>query len=434
MTTDAPPNTTPIRRQRATRRVLSLLALSWIGLRLVTDFPRGLMASGVNLPAGLGDLSYFMLPLWLLAVFTCVRLHTPSDSRFRPVVSAGIALMIYQVFALANIGIGFGVEGLVAGSYILLVGLSFIIMTLLGHELGRHLCSEADVVGLGRTLLWLTAPNLAWGLVQLLFDMGREIDGVSRIYGLTSSPNILTAVAAVNTLGLITLSAFLGGRRSLRWATIAWFALAASTFSLAGIGSLLAALLVWRLLALDTLKTTLTAKVVGAVTLTALGALAWTLAADIFIQRLSELDNDENSLVWRLFVWQSYLAALSDPMIMLFGGGLGYDHLATPDDAHNEYLRVAVEIGLLGSALFLAPFFLSIRSALRWRRSPPHMFPSTAARGRGAALTAGIVAIVCFCLINGTVEAVLRSSPSMLLGWFYIGLFSGLLNTKESLQ
>lgn len=415
------------------RRKITQLALCWIAIRLVTDFPRGLLASQVNVPAVLGHLSYSLLPIWLLIVFSQVRLRAPQDKTFKPIVSAGLALLVYQAFALALIGAKFGGQGLVAGSYLILVGTSFVTITLLGHHLGRRLFSVGEVDSLSNTLLLITCPNLVWGATQLLFGLGRDVDGVSRIYGLTSSPNILTAVAAINTLGLVTLNAFVGGRRHLSLAVLLWFGLAVSTFSLAGFGALLFALVVWRLLSRNARPVTLAKKLANLLTLLAFCSVAWNYASDILLQRLSEFNNEQNSLVWRLFVWQLYLDALNDPSILIFGGGLGYDHLAMPDDAHNEYLRVTIELGLLGLLLFLAPYYQSIRAALRWRQTVASgAIFAPKEKSRSMILSAGVIAIICFCLINGTVEAVMRSSPSMLLAWFYVGLFSGLTHMKDS--
>ena len=413
--------------------LVALVSLCWIAIRLVSDFPRGLAASGVKVSDLSLNLSYFLLPTWLVGALATCRFRVPSSGPIRSFFMVFLLLLAYETLEFVQIVVTHGGEGLTAGSYVLLVGLSFFMVSSLGYGIGTRVEGQRDVHMLGLLLLFATAPNAIMAIVQLTFGLGREVEGVSRVYGFTSSPNILAAVAAVNALGLHSLNSYIGLKsKLLTFSVFAWIGIAVITFSLAGIGSLFAALFALLYLGRARRRIGPLAATLGLLMPILFGWLLWSLTSDILVQRISEFGNDENSLVWRLRVWTEYLAALMNPRVLAVGAGLGYDHLSMPDDAHNEYLRVAVEMGLVGLALFLAPLAQAVRAARRVHRDMAMDARDVSLNAR--ALPAGVAALALFSLVNGTVEAVLHSSPSMLLEWFYIGLFLGLLLGQNNRQ
>jgi putative inorganic carbon (HCO3(-)) transporter len=112
--------------------------------------------------------------------------------------------------------------------------------------------------------------------------------------------------------------------------------------------------------------------------------------------RLSDLSQERtafgapgNSLVWRFEYWQQALALQDDPVF-----GIGLRGIELEDDdaaaAHNDYVRLYVETGIVGLLAYLWLFVTLYREAIRtYRRAPPGV-----GRGLAVALLATLTGIV----------------------------------------
>lgn len=101
--------------------------------------------------------------------------------------------------------------------------------------------------------------------------------------------------------------------------------------------------------------------------------LAGVVLAGLFVPqvntRLADLEPDadqpyaENSLTWRLDQWQRLWPAADDSPVL--GGGPGTAVLLTGKEAHNDYVKMLVDTGVLGLAAYLA--FVVGAIVVAWR-------------------------------------------------------------------
>jgi hypothetical protein len=186
-------------------------------------------------------------------------------------------------------------------------------------------------------------------------------------------------------------------------------------FSMSGFGAMIfaaAIYLVVRAVTTGKIRVRISWIVAGLVALYVLGLVAGTILA----ARVGELQQNDNSLLWRIRTWGLYFNALSDPRVLLFGGGLGIDHLGMEQEPHNEWLRVTMETGLLGLVFFVLTWVRLIK-ALRQviaLSDPQLRRPATA-----------FLATVAGVMLWALVDSVLRTAPSALLVWAAAGLLIG---------
>lgn len=378
------------------------------------------MGSGVMLPDWMLQISYFGLIPWLVlatpVVLTLGRL--PRLLTHDSIVQAHAAFILVQFIGFVNSATRFGVEGVVAGSYVLAVSLSFLYIYVLGLRLGefsRQGLIDKTANRSMRILGWAMFPTILIALFQFVTRTGRDVDGVMRIFGGTSSPNVLGALLLV-FLGMLAWSSRyrLGSNRVLLVSLC--LALFIACFSMSGMVALVfAGMLYFVIRARSTgkLKIRFSWLMLGIIGVYILLALAGTVLS----ARFGELQQDDNSLMWRLRTWATYFELLSQPKFLLFGGGLGFDHLGMDQEPHNEWLRVLMETGLLGLSFFVLTWWRLVKALSQTIKLSDALLQRQAA---------GLAACLGGLLLWGTVDSVLRTAPSALLLWATSGLFIGL--------
>ncbi len=150
-------------------------------------------------------------------------------------------------------------------------------------------------------------------------------------------------------------------------------------------------------------------------------------AAGFFFQRLGEID--DFTAVSRLAIWGGAFTVFAGSP--LFGAGFGNLRglmgglLNLPDgwtgDAHNLYLELLAETGLIGFAAFGILMFLALRNALKQLRKMETHFNKM--------IGLAIFAAICGVLVHGTVDYLFHTTPQVTALFF---LFLGLLAAQAS--
>ena len=154
----------------------------------------------------------------------------------------------------------------------------------------------------------------------------------------------------------------------------------------------------------------------GAIVLVA--CLIVAAAAGVFFQRLGEID--DFTAVSRLAIWSGAFTVFAHSPV--FGVGFGNLRglmgglLNLPDgwtgDAHNLYLELLAETGLIGFLGFGILVVLALRTALRqWRVTQSHFDKMSA--------LAAFVAI-CGVLVHGTVDYLFHTTPQVTALFFLV--------------
>jgi putative inorganic carbon (HCO3(-)) transporter len=165
------------------------------------------------------------------------------------------------------------------------------------------------------------------------------------------------------------------------------------------------------------------------VALALVGCLLVAAVAGFFFQRLAEID--DFTAVSRLAIWggASTVFARSPVLGTGFGNlrGLMGGLLNLPDgwtgDAHNLYLELLAETGLIGLAVFSILIVLALRTALRQLRRAENNFNKMTALA--------IFAAICGVLVHGTVDYLFHTTPQVTALFF---LVLGLLSAQASLH
>lgn len=399
-------------------QVSLFLLASWLTFRYVSDLPIGWHASGMEVSALGMVLSYIGLVPWLIlatpVVFTiggladCLRGDT--------IARAHAAFIVVQVYGWVHSCLEFGTQGFVAGAYVIAVCINYLYIYILGLRVGAFADHSNPVVAWNRTakvLTWTLLPCLAIALFQLVTANGRDVDGVLRVYGGTSSPNMMGALLLVffGTSAFCRVPSRVFGRGVIVAALCAFIA----CFSMTGFVAIAFSVALYMLLrarAAGRIRIKISWLIFGLIFLYLVAILAGTVLSD----RLHELQDKNNSLVWRLRTWQSYYALLSDPRTALFGAGLGIDHLGMPEQPHNEWLRVLAETGLFGTVFFALTWVRLIKALSQIAK-----LPGLALQQRSTALLAAVAGL----MLWGAGDSVLRTAPSALLVWAASGLLIG---------
>lgn len=400
-------------------RVAWFLLIAWLTFRFVSDFPRGLTGSGIGVEEWMRNLSYAglvpFIALATLLMFSIGKFY--AVLAIDPIARAHLLFIVFQTIGLFVISRDFGNEGLVAGIYILLATLGFLYVYILsayvteyertGEPGQRHWASRSLIV-------WVLMPSLAIAAVQLLTGNGRIMDGVNRIYGGTSSPNVLSAILLV-AIGLQIWSGTERQSNFQRFMLGLSLVLFVGCFSMSGFVCLAFMFAVYGALSglhsgrLAIRPSWVLAGLVGM-------ALLLYFAESVLLARFAELENDDNSLTWRTRTWAEYAPFFKDLEFILIGGGLGFDHLGLKEEPHNEWLRMLLEVGVFGVILCLRIFFVQVRG-MREILSLPD--PGLQRRALG------IIAITAALLLWSLVDSVLRTAPSAMLLWVATGLLVG---------
>jgi len=137
-----------------------------------------------------------------------------------------------------------------------------------------------------------------------------------------------------------------------------------------------------------------------------------------------DADNREQSLVERYYLWDRAVNVIRAKPI----GGTGINTYAVAHAkydktqnwrvrnyyAHNGYLQIGAETGLVGLGLFLAGLWFLIRCAILRLRAAT----SPVSSNRGWAILTGVFAF----LIMSLVDTVMHNNQSVLLFWLWLGL------------
>lgn len=145
--------------------------------------------------------------------------------------------------------------------------------------------------------------------------------------------------------------------------------------------------------------------------------------------RLMTRGEEDDSIAWRLKVWNEM-----SPLIWqapLTGHGLGmYPYLRSNQtidiyeatEAHNDYLRLAIEVGLLGTAAYVLLWMTILRKNLR-------TFFATKSRKEKIRPAIACGLIISF-LIMSFADNILEATAVMWVFWTVLGLFSFSLSKK----
>ncbi|HEY2170113.1 MAG TPA: O-antigen ligase family protein [Candidatus Angelobacter sp.] len=165
------------------------------------------------------------------------------------------------------------------------------------------------------------------------------------------------------------------------------------------------------------------------VALVLIACLVATAVAGFFFQRLGEID--DFTTVSRLAIWGGAFTVFArSPWLGTgFGNlrGLMGGLLNLPDgwtgDAHNLYLELLAETGLIGFVAFSVLIILALRTALRQLRRTENSFNKM--------IVLAIFAAICGVLVHGTVDYLFHTTPQVTALFF---LVLGLLAAQASIH
>jgi O-antigen ligase len=243
-------------------------------------------------------------------------------------------------------------------------------------------------------------------IVQVATHTGMEVAGDIRSNGTFSHPNAAAVYFAVAALASLWRWLELG-RERLDAAFLGLFSLAAvATFSIGGVGGLLAALVVFALLRSGSARFRLAlclgvAGLALAFALTPIGANR--IASETSTSFSGPSGAETNSLEWRVHKWRHLVEEWKDSPAV--GHGLGWTvaqddgHPTNSQLPHNEYVRYLAETGAVGLGLLLAGL-----GALGWG-----LF-----RGRGRGRAAGALggALLAGLMVNAIAANTLLYTPA----------------------
>jgi O-antigen ligase len=253
-------------------------------------------------------------------------------------------------------------------------------------------------------------------LYQVTTHTGLDVAGNIRSNGTFSHPNSAAMFFAIAVL--VSLWLYLDHGRGLADALLtALFAAAVvATFSIDGLGSLVAMLVIFGALRPGRLRAKLGPCAIAALVIlvfvsTPLGSRRVVGETSTSISA-AERGETTSTLDTRLYRWKTLLPQWEESPIV--GRGLGTTTTAESTAAnrlnyllpHNEYLRYLVETGLLGLATLLAGLVSLVRSLIR-KRSSAFAGPSGMINAPTLAL-----AVVAGCLVNSLADNTLLNSPT----------------------
>lgn len=403
-------------------KILGFMIWSWIIFRLTSDWPRGLYASGYNINDFMLNLSYIGLVIWISMAIPLVISTINAENIFRSdgFAKCNMLFIFYQFFSLVISYEKFGNEGILSGSYILLVSISFLLIYIISKEYSYNklkMFRNADLYKIASAVIFCAAPSIMIGLWQVVSGGGRDMGGYQRIFGGTSSPNVMAACMLVLLCFVVPL---INASRSkvLTYGSIFSIIVFFACFSMTGI---FVGLIVVSLYMIFKSISERKISVAPIVFLFIFASIFFIVGGDSVTERLSELDNNDNSLTWRLRTWDNYLYLFDDLQFLLFGGGLGFDHLGVEQEPHNEWLRTMMESGALGVSLYGFVWIAAISKLWSHIGDP---------KSQSKRLASGILAGVVGILIWSLLDSVLRTAPSALLLFLTLGIFSGLTERR----
>ncbi len=160
------------------------------------------------------------------------------------------------------------------------------------------------------------------------------------------------------------------------------------------------------------------------------GAVLLLADHTLFMRMDSLLKGGDTSTQLRIALWESTLAMIMDHPLLGIGWGAYYfvyplydfymqGHFIKIVHAHNMYLNIAAEIGLIGFGAYMYCFFSTLWRALRNFRYVEEDFLRGILLGCGLALVS--------LAVNGLTDYVLFNTELSLLYWLLCGLVAALL-------
>ena len=279
------------------------------------------------------------------------------------------------------------------------------------------------------------APALL-ALYQLATHTGLDVAGNVRANGTFAHPNSAAMFFAIATVA--TLWLYLDyGRRLFDALLVAIFAAALiATFSIDGLLTLTAMLLVFGTLQPGSIRAKLVPAVVaGLVVLvffaTPLGARRIAGESSTSL-RAADRGETTSSLDTRLYRWKTLLPEWERSPVI--GQGLGTTTTAEGTSAnplngllpHNEYIRYLVETGILGLAILIAALAYLGRSLIRgWRATRNGSQEPFNAPALGVVVVVG-------CLVNALADNTLLNSPTCYAATLIVASLLG--NTRSTVS
>lgn len=154
------------------------------------------------------------------------------------------------------------------------------------------------------------------------------------------------------------------------------------------------------------------------VALVMVGCLIASAVAGFLFQRLGEID--DFTTVSRLAIWGGAFTVFARSPVL----GTGFGNLRAlmggllnlPDgwtgDAHNLYLELLAETGLIGFVVFALLIILALRTALRQLRRTQNNFNKM--------IAVAVFAAICGVLVHGTVDYLFHTTPQVTALFFLV--------------
>lgn len=299
------------------------------------------------------------------------------------------------------------------------------------------LATEAQIRTFVKTLaLSVVIPGVV-ALVQFVLGKGLTVDNISsRLYGTFGHPNVLAFyLVLVVTVLLTTLPIFgQAWRRRALVGLVVLLGLLVGTYTRgAWIGMTIILVLFGLLLHRKLLLYAAGAGIFIVLAFPLVSKLTFAVInVDLMntsvIQRITNANRDSGSLDWRVELWRDMRRKVGEAPY--FGHGLGsfpilreqqINNPAEATEAHNDYLRLAVETGFIGLGAYLLLLLSLVITALA------RVFRSTAKIPRQVAI--GFLGLVLAFVFMSYFDNLLQASAVMWAWWSTFAAF--LLVTKR---
>lgn len=271
------------------------------------------------------------------------------------------------------------------------------------------------------------------GVYQLISFSGLSAGGLSnRIYATFGHPNVLGFyMVLVITIVLIKYISTPLQHRSLLYPWVLAGATMALLFTYTR-GAWLGLVVVFIVIGIVKFRKALGFTVVGIMLLFGIGSTLNAIFIDTFninltdiqlISRFTTRDEESDSIAWRLGVLETMAPKTLDSPLLGYGIGnfvtlrkLGDIGLYDDPEAHNDYLRIAIETGLLGLAVYVLWIANLVRLAVRKYLVMPK-------RSWQQMYALGLVALVLAFYAMSIGDNILQGTPVMWSFMLIVGSF-----------
>lgn len=378
--------------------LLGILVLPWAGiviLRELSHRPEGILRSFISLP---------LIPLWLgLLVFSVIS-FTQSASLTESIIQL-IKLLNYAAFYMVGVTLAHRIG--VRKMFAIIAG-SLVIPSIFG--IYQFIAPTADIVS----------------------EIG------NRLHGTFAHPNAFAFTLVLAVVSTITLFTTARASRML-WVVlgVTFFTMLLLTYTRSAWVGIASAGLIWlfgyyRKLILPTIA-------VLALIVFSFPALAtYTQNSfgihleDTSLVKRAGISEDESteSFAWRTRTWKETLPAVWERPITGHGIGtfplvrqrfIGFETDLRALEAHNDYLRLVVEIGIVGLVLYLLLFTRIVRLLM-------HRLTHSA---QAQPYLVGYAAIVIAMLIMSFSDNILRNAPVQWMFWSLTGVMVAAITTSR---